>query len=330
MKNILSIVVILLTINISYAKNLIPSDSLRSENKNGTVFIIHKVDNGQTLYSLLKKYNCTSQDFYVANPKLAGKSEIQKGQLLKFPSKARKVAAPVVVPKKEDDGITIVDVPEATPKEYRKVQKDDSGIEVIDVLPNIKKDDSRQKHIVAAGETLFQISHKYGLNIEYLKQINKLIGNTVLAGQELIVEKPTNAAIKVKKDSTKVKQGPAGSPENEKASIPTSPVLTPKKATVIVPNAPTGKKVSELGIAEIIDAGEQTNKYLALHRNAPIGSLVRVKNEANNASVWVKVIGHLPEAGNQDILIKISPKAFEKLLPKDRTIRAEVSYTVIQ
>ena len=91
-----------------------------------------------------------------------------------------------------------------------------------------------------------------------------------------------------------------------------------------MPNAPGGKKNIENGVAEVIDAGEKTDKYLALHKTAPVGTLIQVRNEANGLSVWVKVIGKLPESG--ETIIKISPKAFEKLQPRDKRIRAEISY----
>ena len=87
-----------------------------------------------------------------------------------------------------------------------------------------------------------------------------------------------------------------------------------------------GRRVSTSGVAEMIE-GSGSGKYLALHRSAPIGTLVQVRNEFNNQSMWVKVIGRLPDTGvNDKILIKLSSLAFTKLSPEDRRFRAEVSY----
>ncbi len=87
-----------------------------------------------------------------------------------------------------------------------------------------------------------------------------------------------------------------------------------------------GRRVSSSGVAEMIE-GSGSGKYLALHRSAPIGTLVQVRNEFNNQSMWVKVIGRLPDTGvNDKILIKLSTQAFTKLSPEDRRFRAEVSY----
>lgn len=87
--------------------------------------------------------------------------------------------------------------------------------------------------------------------------------------------------------------------------------------------------MAEMGMAERIEADESSNKYLALHRSAPVGALVQVRNDISNQSLWVKVIGRLPNTGvNDRVLIKLSAKAFEKLSPNNQSFRAEVSYMV--
>ena len=83
----------------------------------------------------------------------------------------------------------------------------------------------------------------------------------------------------------------------------------------------------ETGMAELIDVPDNSGKYLALHKSAPIGTLVLVKNLANGQSIWVKVIGRLPNTDSK-LIIKLSPKAFERLNAVDKRIRAEISYLV--
>ncbi len=88
-----------------------------------------------------------------------------------------------------------------------------------------------------------------------------------------------------------------------------------------------GRRLSTTGVAEMIEGPDGSGKYLALHRTAPIGTLVQVRNAFNSQSIWVKVIGRLPDTGvNDKILIKLSSQAFAKLSPDDRRFRAEVSY----
>jgi hypothetical protein len=40
----------------------------------------------------------------------------------------------------------------------------------------------------------------------------------------------------------------------------------------------------------------------------------------------VKIVGKLPDIGSDKVIIKLSPRAFEKLNPSDKRIRAEISY----
>ena len=87
------------------------------------------------------------------------------------------------------------------------------------------------------------------------------------------------------------------------------------------------KKVLENGIAQVIMGSEDTKKYLALHKSAPIGTIMQVKNEMNNLSVFVKVIGRLPDTDeNKNILIRITREAYDRLGAIDEKFRVEVSY----
>ncbi|MFT5999289.1 MAG: LysM repeat protein [Neolewinella sp.] len=47
---------------------------------------------------------------------------------------------------------------------------------------------AEQFHAVAAGETLYAISRRYGLTVDALKQLNQLNGNTIMIGQQLRVK----------------------------------------------------------------------------------------------------------------------------------------------
>ncbi|AKD56370.1 LysM peptidoglycan-binding domain-containing protein [Spirosoma radiotolerans] len=112
---------------------------------------------------------------------------------------------------------------------------------------------------------------------------------------------------------------------------PEKPVeeIEPPRPGNDAPMPTRGRRISSSGVAEMIEGNDGSGKYLALHRTAPIGTLVQVRNEFNNQSLWVKVIGRLPNTGvNDKILIKLSTQAFAKLSPQDRRFRAEVSYIV--
>jgi LysM repeat protein len=322
-----------------------PLDSLGIEKRNGKTFVQHKIEQGETLYSILKRYNCTERDFFEANTTFKVGSTIATDQVIEVPikRKTKSVPRPRVVEvqtspftetrpkgKIDENGIEVVDIPEATPKEsvapQQTTQKTDGSLAKNSVP--VKTPLKGKIHVVLAGENLFAIATSYGLKAWQLREWNILKTDALRINQVLIVEKPANLVIKVvKKDTLKPKpvQAPAGDVAKDKTTpIITKPVTNKPQAPV--PNAPGGRKFSEQGIAEVIGAGATTNKFLALHRTAPVGTLIKVVNQANRQSVWVKVIGKL--SGSSDVIIKVSPKAFEKLAPKDKRISADLSYSV--
>lgn len=336
-----------------------PVDSLGIEKRNGKILVQHKVEKGETLYSILKRYDCSEKDFLTANTSYKKGSTIAPEQVIEIPIKGKQVAkkAPIVeiitAPTAKSDknnidenGIEIIDIPEATPKETsqvrEKISQTDSSKGILAEIDAVKKVTPAKTplkvktHTVIAGQNLFTVATLYKVKVWQIREWNGLTNDALKVNQVLVVEKPANLVVKtIKKDTLKPKpiqvQAPAGDvavKEKEKPKNQTviNKPITNKPAATTVPNAPGGKKFSEQGIAEMIDAGTSTNKFLALHRTAPVGTLIKVANQANGQSVWVKVIGKLSSAG--DVVIKISPKAFEKLSPKDKRIRADLSYNV--
>jgi LysM repeat protein len=341
--------------------NANPIDSLGLEKRNGKLLIQHKVEKGETLYSILKRYDCSEKEFLSFNTFFKKGITIAPEQVIEIPVKRKKATKKAPIEeiitftaaksdKKniDENGIEIVDVPEATPKEStpikEKVDKTNSAkgfLAKTDTLekPTPAKTPVKEKtHVVIAGQNLFMIAKLHNVKVWQIRTWNSLTNDALKVNQVLLVEKPSNFVAKVeKKVSINAElgqvQAPAGDvvtkeKRNEKPKGQTvqNKLITNKPATTIIPNAQGGKKFSEQGIAEMIDAGAGTNKFLALHRTAPIGTLIKVTNQSNGQSVWVKVIGKLSSVG--DVVIKISPKAFEKLSTKDKRIRAELSYSI--
>ena len=83
----------------------------------------------------------------------------------------------------------------------------------------------------------------------------------------------------------------------------------------------------EEGFASTIEDNTSSDKYLALHKTATIGTIIFVKNQMNDNVVIVRVIGALPNTGiNEKINIILSRVAFEKLDAKDDIIPVELTY----
>lgn len=266
-----------------------PFDSLALENDKGKLYVIHKVEKKETLFRLLKRYNCQPAEIMAANPTLDGSSTIYENQVLRVPYKTK--------------GGDKVEIP--------------AGEEVIldkDVKKEIQKathEPRKLYHVVSIGETLYAISKKYEVTPEQLRAANNLQDNTIVIGQKILISQDYVA-------------GPAASDGEEFKTRKFS-----KTPIDYVPNAPRGIQVREVGIATTISIKSDLGKNLAMHRTAPIGSYVKVQNEATGDFITAKVIGQLQETGNnQNVLIRLTPNAFKKLNPRDSRIRASVTYEV--
>jgi LysM repeat protein len=161
-------------------------------------------------------------------------------------------------------------------------------------------------HIVAAKQSLLTVANMYKVTMAELRKWNNLTTDVLKEGQRLQI----SAAASI-----------------DKSTLMPNKSADPVKVDENIANNEGLRKTIETGIAELIDVPDNSGKYLALHKSAPIGTLVLVKNLANSQSIWVKVIGRLPNTDGK-LIIKLSPKAFERLNAVDKRIRAEISYLI--
>jgi LysM repeat protein len=171
-------------------------------------------------------------------------------------------------------------------------------------------------HIVAPKQGLLSVANMHQVTMAELRKWNKLTSDRLQEGQRLLVSDPASSTSTISVDKTTLLP----------AKVDSAPVATAAESVVVKEKGPEDiKKKIETGIAELIDVPDNSGKFLALHKTAPIGTLVLVKNLTNNQSIWVKVIGRLPNS-DAKVIIKLSPKAFEKLNAVDKRVRAEISY----
>jgi LysM repeat protein len=309
-----------------------PSDSLRMESINGKLFIIHQVSEHETLYGVSRRYGTPITAILEFNPKAA--SGLEVGQLLQIPY------VPKPKPQSGDGSIHKVAAKEtlfSVAKLYN-VSMDDLkawnhltdyalsvGQELIVKKPPgfvgaVSMETPKSAtgtHTVEPKETLFSIAKKYGITVQQLKDLNGITGADVKIGQVLIVQAAasvTNPMIEKPLLTT-----PVVKEEPKQEKIETVPTRT---ETVI-----GSDEVKEGGLAEVIDGTEGNRKYLALHRTAKAGAILKVRNELNNREVFVRVVGPLPATGvNDKLVIKISKSAFDRLGAIDPKFRVEVTY----
>ncbi len=285
-----------------------PTDSVGQEMRGGQRFVKHRVGAGETLTALTRRYGVTLAQLMAANPQV--KNGLGIGQIVYVPRPAagRAAAASAKTPAASA-------APGPVPARYT----------------------------VRKGETLFGIANRYKLSPEELIKLNKLpAAGTVRAGQLLLLaaaEEATAPAKAVRPPETEaVPTGKTPAAPDKPAQVATVTPATPadreekKDEREEKPERTPTRAVELLG--RVVESGlgasienSTTEKYLALHKTAPVGTIMQVKNAMNGLYVYVRVIGKLPNTGeNNNILVRLSPRAVQKLGTSDARFRVETNY----
>jgi LysM repeat protein len=322
-------------------------DSIGIETINGKVFVLHKVGEKETLYGISKRYSTTVDIVLQYNPTADGGLEI--GQILKVPYTPRPKAQPTtgggfihVVSAKEGMyaiskayNVSIDDI-----KQWNNLSSTELSIgqELVIKKRNTVTNSSTQTsvaptsnqkgtHVVEAKERLFSISQKYRVTVQQLKEWNHLESDNLSIGQVLIVAKAEQSTVTTPKEIESVKiETPKSNPvvTTQSTQPPKENQVTTIRISDTVKNA---DELVENGVAELIEGTDGNRKYLALHRTAPVGTILKVKNELNNREVFVRVMGKLPDTAlTEKTIIRISKSAYDRLGAIDPRFRVEVTY----
>jgi LysM repeat protein len=207
--------------------------------------------------------------------------------------------------------------------------------------PTVQNNEIKNKkgaHTVVAKETMFSIARQYGITIQQLKDWNNLQGNELSIGQVLYVSQPEQGLVvrQNNPDTPATSENQTRLNENQQVvketKVPeTQPIketVKSKEPTITISEAVRGSdEISESGLAELIEGTDGNRKYLALHRTAPIGTILKVKNEMNNREVFVRVMGKLPDTAMTDkLVIRVSKSAYDRLGAIDQRFRVQVTY----
>jgi LysM repeat protein len=303
-----------------------PVDSLRLETNNGKPFIIHQVDPKETLYSISRKYGVAVALIREENPTVdAG---LSVGQIVRVPY------TPRTKPKAGDASMTHKVAAKETLFSISKIYE--VSVDDIKTWNNLKDNildvgqdliiyrkkssdfikvtepqkSARGVHTVTEKETLFSISRMYGASVQQLKTWNNLASDDVKAGQLLYVIQPMYST-QEKIQQTEVKQ--------------TVQMTKPGNDDIKISESVIGSdEVHEKGAAELIEGTDGNRKYLAQHKTAKVGTIMKVRNEATNREVFVRIVGPLNTEGNT--VIKVSKSAFDRLGATDPKFSVELVY----
>lgn len=278
-------------------------DSIGVENLSGKKVIIYKLEPKDNYYSVGRKYGISPKIIMDFNKNMA----LNVGAIIRIPTQINF----------EDKSPSITELSKVTTA---------TATETL--------------HTVAKKETLYSISALYGMKMEDLKKLNKLTTNGLAIGKTLKVinynlDAPTT---EVKKDNVKdiitqtrdeIKKD---NPKVESVAIEKQPAdTTETNVTKEIPRNRYGiTELEEKGTAVWIDDKNlDATKSYALHRTAPVGTIIKISNPMSGRSVFAKVVGRYTEnETTKDVIIVVTRATAETIGVIDKRFFVNIGYGV--
>lgn len=264
-------------------------DSIGTEIINGQRYVIHKLNPKDTYYQLGRQYNVHVKEVMDAN----NRKNLRVGDNVKIPRGKAIVqtTAPIVS--------TEIKKPNTT-------------------APNpvlVKPQDILTEYKVGKNETLYAIAKRFGTKVDDIKRINGLNTDTLHEGKVL-----------------KIPNGDLPNPVVE------NPVEIPEIITDNQPIDDSEFKPNKYGIREKKERGigvwmenlESDGKSnLALHRSAPIGTILKITNPMTRNVTFAKVVGKFADnSDTEDAIVVLSKSAAAFIGALDRRFQIEITYGV--
>src|SRR5690606_31017902 len=171
---------------------------------------------------------------------------------------------------------------------------------------------------VGQKETLYAISKRFNTTVESIKKMNNLNSDSVQEGQVLKIP-----------DSDYI----APKPE-----IPVTPIIIDTSTTAEQNAVDLGFESNRYGIREKKEKGigiwmenlETDGKSnLALHKTAPVGTILKITNPMTRNVTYAKVVGKFKETQEtQDAIVVLSKSAASYIGALDRRFLIEIAYGV--
>ena len=287
MKNLILSIILLSSIY-SYGHK---TDSISTRVKNGKTYILHKVEKGDGLYSLSRKYNMSLKRIVDENP--GTDNVIKIDQIIWIPTDLKAVSQEKVV----DDYFN-----DLTSKEYIS----EPNRELNNQLTTFAK-----YHKVLAGETLYSISKKYDTSVEMIKNLNNMSLDEIAEGQRILVQDGQAKTVYVsnnQSDSLSNSNSKAYSDLGFETKVETKTIENNDGYFIKIETLKEYniEKIEEGGDVIVGDSKLSESKNFALHFNAPVGQVIMVTNPKNSKTVFVKIIGNFMKPDNSSEIIKLS------------------------
>lgn len=180
--------------------------------------------------------------------------------------------------------------------------------------PSVSPDDILTDYKVGSKETLYAIAKRFQTNVEDIKRLNKLKSDNLQEGQILRI--------------------PDGNLPPEPVAAIEPPAEVEKIDDVPVRNIQAGRygvrETSEKGIAVWMENLEtKNNSNLALHKTAPVGTILKITNPISKSVTYAKVVGKFSEnTQTQDAIVVVSKSAAAYIGAVDKRFLIEITYGI--
>ncbi|MGX1641967.1 MULTISPECIES: LysM peptidoglycan-binding domain-containing protein [Sphingobacterium] len=259
---------------------------------NGKTFIEHSVTAKDTYYQLSRIYGIPVKDIMNAN----NKKNLRVGDAVYIPFKEEE--------KKQDNKPAVV---QNEPINRDSKPLGDPNGETIQakILTEYK---------VGSNETLYSIAKRFSTTVDNIKKLNSLDSDTVREGQTLKI--PDGNVVVIQKETA-----PAA------INLPI-PENISKEEIEFETNRYGIREKKEKGIGiwmENLESGGRSN--LALHRTAPVGTILKITNPLTKSVTFAKVVGKFSDtAESRDAIVILSKSAASYIGALDKRFLIEIAY----
>lgn len=259
---------------------------------NGKTFIEHSVTAKDTYYQLSRIYGIPVKDIMNAN----NKKNLRVGDAVYIPFKEEE--------KKQENKPAVV---QNEPNNRDSKPLGDPNGETIQakILTEYK---------VGSNETLYSIAKRFSTTVDNIKKLNSLDSDTVREGQTLKI--PDGNVVVIQKETA-----PAA------INLPI-PENISKEEIEFETNRYGIREKKEKGIGiwmENLESGGRSN--LALHRTAPVGTILKITNPLTKSVTFAKVVGKFSDtAESRDAIVILSKSAASYIGALDKRFLIEIAY----
>lgn len=167
---------------------------------------------------------------------------------------------------------------------------------------------------VGKGETLLAISRRFIINVESIKRANGLTSESLKAG----------TILKIPKEDL-----PPPPPTIDEIMVHDTDSAVDNESELDIPANKFGiRELTEKGVGVWIDdLNQEGGSMLALHKTAPVGTVIKITNPMTQRTTFAKVVGKFADsAETQNAIVVISKSAASLIGVLDRRFQVEIAY----